>query len=213
MSGYTVRYLIACGLLVAAAAVQRLLGSQSDVPAVRPDWSQLPRRVGEWQDEDLPVDKATAEYLAADAILTRLYHSGDKTVKFSAVFGTQWRALHSPAGCFPSQGWQIVGRSHVQIPAPEDCPHPGPLNAEVFVAKQGKKYAVVTYLYAYPGGTTANWVEQCYRVTAAGARRGGIVFIAEAEAGLSEARQAQEAEAELIRGLYSDAVRVWYSRK
>ncbi len=210
MSGDTLRHLTVCLLLAAAAVAQHNLPEPTCEPVAEPDWSRVPRRLGDWVDEDLPVNKAVAEYLRAQAMLSRRYRKGDQELHVSAVFGTQWRSLHSPAGCFFSQGWQALKREQVTLPAPENCPHPGPLHAETMVVQQGNRYMAVTYLYAYPGGTTASWVEQCYRVTRGGARKGGIVIIVEGTTDLSGIDRTLAAEAELLGLIYPHLVEGWY---
>lgn len=210
MSNDTIRYIVACGLLGAAIVAQHLMPEPSPRATVKPDWSTLPREIAGWRDEDLPVNRAVAEYLRAQALLTRIYRKGSMAVEVSAVFGTQWRSLHSPAGCFFSQGWQAMKREQITIDAPGNCPHPGPLHAEILVLSQGHRYLAVTYLYAYPGGTTASWVEQCYKVTRGGTEKGGIVVIFQALCNLADVNKMLAAEAELLRALYPYLVEVWY---
>jgi len=187
-----------------------MVGRGGTARATAPDWSRdLPLQIGPWQGRDLPTDEAVREYLAADTMLQRLYRRGERSLLVSAVFGNQWRSLHSPAGCYPSQGWQTVERRAAEVPAQGPLPHPGPLHAEELLVKRGEVHRLVLYLYAHPGGTTASWVEQCLKVARGGAA-GGIVAIVDGEC-TPETRTATEADAfDLLARVYPYLVKDWY---
>lgn len=212
MQGYTVRYLIACTLLGASGLAQYgLTRRQPQAQVAAPDWAHtLPLSVGGWTGRDLVPDKEVADYLAADALLVRRYTREGRVLDVTAVFGTRWRALHSPAGCYPSQGWQIQERSEVEIAPGIPLPHPGPLHAEKLVVKQADRHLLVLYLYAHPGGTTANWVQQCLEVAKSGAASGGIVLIVNAEFTPQTESRAEADARELIGLLYPYLVKHWY---
>ena len=207
----TLRYIVLCLLLAGAAVAQHSLPEQraQTEPAFKPDWSTIPKEIAGWSDEDVPIDEEVARYLRAGAMLCRIYRKDGMTLSLSAVFGTRWRSVHSPVGCLFSQGWQVVKRYRTTIEPPKNCPHPGPLHAEVVIAKRDNTYKIVTYLYAYPGGTTADWVEQCLKITR-GARKGGIVVIIECGGGLDQINKISAAEAELLRAIYPYLVGGWY---
>lgn len=209
MQRYPYRFLILCVLLLALSLAGYLVGQHEDSEAETLDWSQLPRAVAGWQGREQPEDPAVAEYLQADAMKSRIYHKEGLTVFFTAIFGTQWRSLHSPAGCFPSQGWLTVDRHATTIEAPPGASHPGPLHAEQLFVKQGNKHLLVTYLYAHPGGTTASWIEQCLKVAKSGMRKGGIVVILEGKCTPDSRDAMDQAQRELLQALYPEVVRVW----
>lgn len=214
MHGYAARFVTLCAMLTAAAAATYLRPHQRRVAeSVVPRWDGLPLQVSGWQGESVPVDRAIAEYLQADAMTARVYRKGDVTIAFSAVFGTQWRSLHSPAGCYPSQGWHTVRQQQITIDAPAGNPHPGPLHAEQLLVERSGAFRLVTYLYAYPGGTTSSWVQQCLQVARAGMAQGGIVIILESPCSLDSTRRVDAAQRELLRALYPDVVKVWYGEQ
>lgn len=210
MHGYTLRYLILCLVLLATALGGHLTAGGRPAPALVPDWENLPLSLSGWQGRRAPVDPEVAKYLEAQAMVRLVYEKAGQTLFFSAVYGTQWRSLHSPAGCFPSQGWQTVDRRDVSIEAGPGTPHPGPLHAEQLLVKQQDKYLLVTYLYAHQGGTTSSWVEQCLKVAQTGMQSGGIVLILEGPCRPESRHRVHKAEAELLRFLYPELVRMWY---
>ncbi len=210
MHGYTLRYLILCLVLLGTAVGGHLAPGGRPAPGLVPDWDDLPLSVGGWQGRRVPVDPEVAKYLEAQAMVRIVYEKAGQTVAFSAVYGTQWRSLHSPAGCFPSQGWQTVDRGEVSVEAGANTPHPGPLRAEQLLVKQEDRYLLVTYLYAHQGGTTSSWVEQCLKVAQTGMQSGGIVFILEGPCRPESRDRVHRAEAELLRLLYPELVGMWY---
>ncbi|MCD6350970.1 MAG: EpsI family protein [Armatimonadetes bacterium] len=212
MHGYTLRYLVLCALL-AVSAVAGHLASGRDVGQAggsAPDWSDWPMHIDGWQGQQVPVNPETARYLQADAMMRVLYEKEGRKVAFSAIYGTHWRSLHSPAGCFPSQGWQTLERKPVTLPAPPDSPHPGPLQAEQLLVEKKGLRMLALYLYAHPGGTTSSWVEQCLRVARSGMKAGGIVIMVEAPCAAAGRQQAYDDELKLIQALYPYVVRMWY---
>ncbi|MCX7598154.1 MAG: EpsI family protein [Armatimonadetes bacterium] len=212
MQRYTVRYLVACTLLaVVGLAGHALTRRQPQGHVKPPDWAHtLPRHVGGWTGQDIAPDKEVADYLAADALLVRRYTREGRVVDVTAVFGTRWRALHSPAGCYPSQGWQIQERSEIEIAPLGPLPHPGPLHAEKLVVKQADRHLLVLYLYAHPGGTTASWVQQCLKVTSSRGASGGIVLIVNAEFTPQTESKVEADARQLVSLIYPYLVKHWY---
>jgi len=214
MPGYSVRYLIACGLLVFAGVGGLVVTRRQPKTHAAPDWaSTLPRQVGGWTGYDLAADKEVVEYLAADALLARRYVRAGRALDVTAVFGTRWRSLHSPAGCYPSQGWQVQQRRDIEVTPLSPLPHPGPLHAEKLLVKKADRYLLVLYLYAYPGGTTASWVEQCLKVARSGVGAGGIVLIVNGECTPETAVQVEGDARELVGLLYPYLVKHWYGHR
>lgn len=212
MRAHAYRYLAACGLLIATGMASLVAGRRPGPVAVKPpDWAHdLPAQIGRWQGEARPVDKSIMQYLAADAMSQRLYRCGDRAFDFSAVFGTQWRSLHSPAGCYPSQGWQTVTRRQVEVPRAGSGLKGPPLNAEELFVERGKVYRLVLYLYAYPGGTTSSWVDQCMKVARGGVRAGGIVIILGSNCTLASRRKVEQDAFDLLARIYPYVIKGWH---
>ncbi len=210
MQSFASRYLVACFVLVAAVGGTVYLGhARPHVKARPPDWSKVPLTLGPWQGHEEEVDEAIKTYLAAEQMIQRSFVNGDRRVDFSATFGTQWRSLHSPAGCYPSQGWQTVTRSEVSVPFAGIPGYLGPLHGEELFVEKNKACRLVLYLYVFPGGTTANWVEQMSRVARSTAGAGGIVLILDAPASV-EARPAVEKDLyQLLTAVFPSMVRGW----
>jgi EpsI family protein len=210
MRGYSFRFVTLCALLALGAGAQYSLHGRRVSSPRLPDWSKLPRQIGQWRDEEVPVDADIAAHLQAEALLSRCYRRAGAKLCFSAVYGTRWRALHSPVGCYLSQGWRVVRREEIAIPLAHPLPHPGPLHAEEILAQRGGAYLLVTYLYAYPGGTTASWVAQCLRVAQGSPAAGGVLMMVEALCQPRSLSWVAQAERELLAGLYPFVVEMWY---
>jgi EpsI family protein len=73
----------------------------------------LPRTVGTWQSEELPLESAVESILRADFNLQRAYFpaSGtDPVWVYIGYYGTErgGRPEHVPRGCFTGNGWDIA---------------------------------------------------------------------------------------------------------
>jgi EpsI family protein len=169
----------------------------------------VPLTCGAWQGREEKVDPTIKKYLAAEQMLARSYTRSGLRVGFSATFGTQWRSLHSPAGCYPSQGWQTISRRPVTIPFDGAPGFAGPLRAEELFVEKSQNYRLVLYLYVFPGGTTANWVEQCLRVARSGVGGGGVVLILDAPASLESRGQVEKDLSDLLTSIFPHVVRGW----
>ena len=211
MHRYTFRFVTTCLVLGAAAIGGYLSGLGAPSRHLVPKWENLPVEVGQWQGRQLPVDSQVVQYLEAEKMVRMAYRKENVLVVFSAIFGTRWRSLHSPAGCFSSQGWHTLQRREIEVEAAPGNPHPGPLHAEQLLVKRENEHRLVTYLYAYPGGTTASWVEQCLKVTRGGWRSGGIVVTLEGWCTPESFEVMDRSQRELLQALYPEVVRTWYS--
>jgi hypothetical protein len=179
------------------------------VHARPPDWSKVPLNVSLWQGHEEKVDQAIKTYLAAEQMIDRSFAKGDLKVDFAATFGTQWRSLHSPAGCYPSQGWQTLSRTEVSVPFEGIPGYAGPLHGEELFVEKSQNYRLVLYLYVFPGGTTANWVEQMSRVARSTAGAGGIVLIFDAPASVESRPVVANELHELLADVFPFMVRGW----
>ena len=210
MQSFASRYLVACCvLLVAVGGSAYLAKAKPHVRSRPPDWSKVPLNVGLWQGHEEKVDEQIKQYLAAEQMIDRSYVRGDARIGFSATFGTQWRSLHSPFGCYTSQGWQLVSRKEVAVDFEGVPGYTGPLHGEELLVEKNKDYRLVLYLYVYPGGTTSSWVEQMSRVARSKAGAGGIVLIFDTAASV-EGREAVGKQLEsLVASIFPFMVRGW----
>ena|GEM_PF-656189 len=73
--------------------------------------AQLPRQLGSWQAEDIPVGDDVSAMLRADLNLQRVYRDplGGFVWVYIGYYGTDrgGRPEHTPWVCYPSTGWKI----------------------------------------------------------------------------------------------------------
>ena len=112
---------VAFGLLLPTLVVARwsfvVLASEPGHASIA-----MPRGLGPWvASGDQELDAWILEEAAPDAYLLRVYER-DGAAPIDAYVGlyARWsgfgRAPHSPAGCYPAAGWQILRRSSVDVP-------------------------------------------------------------------------------------------------
>lgn len=84
-------------------------------PPLRPDvaaLAALPRRIGAWQADDVPIGAAVEAELRADLNLQRIYVSrADEPVGlYVGYYGTArgGRPEHTPRGCYTGAGWSVL---------------------------------------------------------------------------------------------------------
>ena len=151
-------------LILGAGGVEamRMLGGAE--AKYETDFSQVPYEIGEFKGEDRSTDDAIFSYLGADAMAERVYTRQGREVHVSLIYGTDWRSIHAPTGCYPAQGWHIVHNRTVEIPAPADSPHAGPIEARVIEASKGEAFDLAMFVYARPNATTSDWTAHGWRV-------------------------------------------------
>jgi len=205
------RYLIAgILLLVGAGLTQGARALRGEETKYEPDFSQLPERVGEYEGRDLPVDKSIYNYLEAQAMVERVYEGPDGWVLYTLIYGTDWRTIHAPTGCYPAQGWTMTRNETVAIPAPEECPHKGPIHARAVFAEKGDRREVSLFVYARPGDTTSSWATHGAKVAVGPRGAGGMIII------LRTLPKTDDLDAEIkpltrmLAALYSKSVSFWY---
>jgi hypothetical protein len=209
----TRRYLIA-GLLfiLAAGLTQGARALRGGETIYKPDFSLVPMTIGEYKGEKLPDDKSMFNYLGAQAMEERLYTGPERRVSLTLIYGTDWRSIHAPTGCFPAAGWSIVHNRVVEVAAPKDCPHPGPLEVRVLEATKEKERQLAVYCYARPNGTTADWTAHGWKVATGPRGAGGmIVTLRTNMEARDDAAVAQKALTDLLATIYPRAVAFWYT--
>jgi hypothetical protein len=212
MQSDTRRHLIALALLIAGGAWANLLwaGRAPEVTA-RPDFKAIPLQVAGLKGSVIPVEDRIFQYLGADAMEDFSYTNGQETVTLSLVYGTDWRAVHSPLSCLPQQGWQVNQRRMVELKTPAECPHPGPLNGQLLEAsKPDGRHMLVLYVFAHKGGTTGDWVKQGWEVSKQPRGSGGLMLLLSMPVPGTDSRDAESLLVKVLDGVYCPAVAFWY---
>jgi len=82
----------------------------------------LPRALGDWEGEDVPLEGEVESMLRADFNVQRAYRHalGDVVWLYVGYYGTDrgGRPEHTPRVCYESHGWRIVGEDVVVVEAP-----------------------------------------------------------------------------------------------
>lgn len=203
---------MALALVLAGGVWANLLWSRR-APEVsyRVDFARVPRQVAGLRGSTVPVDQRIFVYLGADAMEELLYTDGRHRVDLALIYGTDWRAVHSPLSCLPQQGWQVDERRLVTLAAPPGCPHPGPLNGQLLLAhKPDGRRQLVLYVFAHRGGTSGDWVQQGLAVARTPRGTGGLMVLLSMPLGKGDTRTAQALLEEVLRSVYLPAVGFWY---
>ena len=155
---------------------------------------------------------AAAQYLQAQAALSREYQRGDEpAVQLTVIYGTDWRTVHAPTGCYPAQGWQVVREEPADLPAGGGPAEP--LHAHFLYATKSGHGECALFLYAHPGGTTADWARQGWVVATGRPGAGGLVLIATTKVGPQSDEQtivgARTRLADLVTAVYGPVVGFW----
>lgn len=205
------RYLVAAVLLLGGAAYANLLWARR-APQVRyrVDFRDIPTRIGDMAAERVPVDQRIFQYLGADVMDELEYKSSRANVHLSLVYGTDWRAVHSPLSCLPQQGWQVSEKKLVSMAAPPGCPHPGPLRGQMLHGRRGDQDILVLYVFAHRGGTTGDWMQQGWAVSQAPRGTGGLMLSLSTYPRPGAVEAARLLLEEVLVSVYVPAVRFWY---
>ena len=208
------RYLVAAVVLLAAAGLVQVAAALRGVEAkYEVDFSRVSMRIGEYKARRLPVEESIFAYLGANAMEERLYEGPERQIRLAMVYGTDWRSIHAPTGCYPAQGWHIVHNRAIELPAPADNPHPGPLHARVLEATKGDAHELALFVYARPGGTTSDWTTHGWKVATGPRGAGGMIIILQSPITKRDVKGAQDAMKQLLAAIYPKAVSFWYDHK
>jgi hypothetical protein len=208
----TRRHLIALALLLCGAVPANLLWSRR-APEVsyHVDFKALPRQVAGLTGSVVPVDQQIFQYLGADAMQDMIYQNDKQRIKLSLVYGTDWRAVHSPLSCLPQQGWLVDERKLLDLPAPAGCPHPGPLHGQLLRAhRETGQEQLVLYVFAHKDGTTGDWKKQEWEVSREPRGTGGLMLLLSAPVIGNDVQGAQSLMKEVLDGVYVPAVSFWH---
>lgn len=101
----------------------------------------LPRDMGGWKAEELPVGSTVEAILQADFNLQRVYRhpTGDVVWLYLGYYGTDrgGRPEHTPRGCYTGAGWQIEATRSLDV-----TPDGGLRVTEYRVAREGERRLV-----------------------------------------------------------------------
>jgi hypothetical protein len=210
----TRRYLAAAALLFIGAGLTYGARSLRGADAgYKPDFANVPLQIGGYTGTRLPRDESIYKLLSAGGMEERAYTKGQRSVQVTFIYGADWRAIHAPTGCYPAQGWQILHNRVVELPAPPDCPHPGPLEARLLDVTKADARELALYVYARPGATTADWTLQGLKVATDPTGSGGLIVTLRTRVGEQGAEAAQKDLADLLCAVYPRAVSFWYQGK
>lgn len=212
MQHYTRRCLIAAALLLAGGgAVNAVWLRRAPEVRYRPDFSRVPHEVDDLRAERVPVEKRIFEYLGADAMEELKYAGpGGEQVRVSFVYGRDWRAVHDPLQCYKQQGWAVAESEQVEIPAPPDCPHPGPLKAVRMRVHKAGVTMLALYLFAHRGGTESDWTAQGWAVSGTPRGTGGILVSMSTPVRDGDAQGSAELMKRVLRKFYVPLISFWY---
>ncbi len=204
------RHLAALALILIGAAAAQIVHLTRKSPAqFAPDFAAVPLKLGSYQGKQLPTDQSVFRFLEADAMAERRYVTGDSAIKLSLIYASDWRSIHSPAGCYQAQGWHTITDEQVQIPAPPDSPTSEPLHARLLRVHKNEVELLAMFTFCHPGGTTGDWAEQGWKVATGPPGAGGLV-ISLSTLTEDDLAQARERLIGLLQQVYPYAVAFWY---
>ncbi|MEZ4588516.1 MAG: EpsI family protein [Gemmatimonadales bacterium] len=134
-------------LLNFSVAAQRTMELQAPL-------TTLPRELGGYTGEDLPIPDDQARVAAASSSLLRLYTRD--SANFSVYVGfyarqRQGQTIHSPKNCLPGSGWEPLASRREVVPTPD-----GEIRANRFLIANRSEQALVYYWYQGRGRTESN---------------------------------------------------------
>jgi len=144
MQGFRIRYIILIGILSIFSVIIFWIQYKQPVQKINVDISKIPLNIGEWQGEDIAIDKKTKDILETESVLMRKYVKGDNSVWLAIVYYKDSRvALHLPESCYAGQGSHIVKRDKEKI----DIPGLKSFYANKLVLKGNKGNQIILYYF------------------------------------------------------------------
>ena len=174
MSPVTRRYLVALAMVVALGSLgEAALRHRPRAAVYHPDFATVPARVGDYESRDLPVNESIYQFLAAGGMLEREYLGPEGKVRLTIIYAADWRSVHSPMGCYPAQGWEVLDERPVEFPGATGGE---PLHARIVRVRKEGQERLALFSFAYAGGTTADWTLMPVKVALAPRGAGCLVF-------------------------------------
>jgi len=145
----------------------------------------IPRQLGGWVGEDIPLSDGVERLLRADAQIQRGYRNeaGDRVWLYVGYYGTArgGRPEHTPWVCYPSAGWQIL--SSLQLPLSDRAGARDGSSMIELVVEQGEQRRLVHFWYSTHRTTAIatelglTWDHLLGRVSPEGRADGALVRI------------------------------------
>lgn len=144
----SLRYATLLLLLVSFAATVNWLGLRGEAAVERAPLSQLPRKIGEWEQkgEETRFDAQTESVLRATDYTMRDYRLGRRVANLYVGYYASQRGgstYHSPKNCLPGSGWVMTDPQLVEVRTPSGAV----IWANRFIIESGKHRAVMIYWY------------------------------------------------------------------
>lgn len=212
MQNYTGRCLAASFLLlITGVYVNTVWSGRAPEVSYNVNFKDIPLEIGDAVGERIAVEQRIFEYLGADAMdeLMYVFPSG-AAVRLSLVYGADWRVVHSPLSCYPQQGWTVVDDQEIEIEAPPDSPHPGPLYGRVLRVQRFDQKQLALYVFAHKGGTTGDWTAQGLAVQRTPRGSGGLLISTAASVRHDDYESALQNTLKILKKVYTPAVDFWY---
>jgi hypothetical protein len=205
MSADARRYLTAVVLLVLLAGTAEAVRVTRVRPTMyHPTFEDVPHQIGAYTGTDLPRDESIYRFLSAEGMLERKYAGPGPDVYMTILYAPDWRSIHSPEGCYPSQGWMVLEEKVVTVASPAR-----PLEAKFLRLKKDKLNLMALYSFAYLGGTTADWEKEGYRVALGPRGAGGVVFALSTAIDASGSSAAADRLIPIMQVAYPAALSFW----
>src|SRR5262249_47046365 len=141
--------------------------SRSEVFPARLSLQTFPAQLGNWEGNDLPLDKDVLAVLGPTDYLLRAYQDRDGNAPyidlFIAYFASQRTGdtIHSPKNCLPGAGWSPIDNTRVILSLPDHAPFP----ANRYVIAKGNERSIVLYWYwAHDRGVASEYWAKYYLV-------------------------------------------------
>jgi EpsI family protein len=157
------RFLVVIVLLVSTIFVLESRGDTDRVPQSDP-LKLMPRNIGPWTAQDIPLSDDTLEVLGKGDFLNRIYTyestNGRSTVPpvslFIGYFATQrtGQTMHSPQNCLPGAGWTFESQKQKYFDI-QDV-NGKPYNVGEYVITNGDSRQFVIYWYQAHGRSIPN---------------------------------------------------------
>ena len=162
------------GALILTALLTLALSYSKKSLSTESQATEVPRKIGAWQGEDVPVDEKTFELLETRNVLMRQYSApGKASVLLCIVYSNENRKVsHPPEVCYQGDGFEILGHGKTSTPLAEWRGKQLKAN-QMVVERKGNRQSV---LYWYKAGSdyTDNYLQQQWRALwSQVARKGG----------------------------------------
>ena len=204
------RRILAIALMAAGVGAVYAAASLRPVAlGIHVDLSGIPLELCGLKGVEVANDPDDMAYLEADAMRTLRYGEGADSVEVSVIYGVGWRTVHTPEGCFPSQGWAIAWERALAVTA-DNAPHPGPLQGKLMRVEREGEAMLVLFVFAHKGGTSADWAGHSWAVATGPPGAGGLSVMLTARVLPGREDEIETRLCDFMRAVYPHAVGFWY---